>query len=858
MWIRDAARDEKLPEIGKLNDPRYFPYRWGQAFWSYVGGRWGDEAVGRLLKRAGGSGDLASAFVRTLGIPDSTLSADWHDAIRAAYDPVAATTKGPETYGEAVFSRDEKEKTGGHYNLAPALSPDGKQMVFISERDQFSIELFLADVASKSITRKIVKTAVDPHFESLQFINSSGAWSADGQRFVLAGVRKGKPVLSIIKVENGDIDREIALPDLGEAFNPTWSPDGRYVAFSAIAGGLMDLYIYDLNENLLKRMTNDAYAEIEPSWSPDGKTIAFVTDRFSTDLPRLRHGNYRLAALDPASGAVRPLPSFSDGKNINPQWSSDGKDLYFLSDHTGITNIYRVDLAAGTIFQITNLYTGVSGITDLSPALSSAARANHVAFSVYKKGSYGIYSIENPTVLAGEAPRGDFPQGNPGILPPPNRDREGVIAMLQDPATGLPPTTNFGGDKYRAGLSLDYIGQPSLAVGVDSWGAFVGGGASAFWSDMLGNHNLATVLQMNGTLKDITVGVGYTNLARRLNWGVVAQQVPLLSGGIAQAVGTVDGQDAYFEQLIRYRQTSREVGFVTSYAISRVRRVEGSVGFSNITFDTDIRTKAWELFGNFIGNQLMDSTITASTCGAGESFRLNFCSPADMNLGTASLATVYDNSLFGATSPILGARYRLEADPTVGSLNMLDLLGDYRKYFMPVRPFTFATRLVYRGRHGPDADTDRLYPLYLGYQTIIRGYGQNSWDIAAECGIDVTRVGTGTVSCPSFDRLLGSKMLFGNAELRFPLLGVLGIGSGYYGGFPIEMAFFGDAGVAWTNQDNAHKAWFLGGVRKPIYSAGVALRINLLGFAILEIDAAHPFNRAGSGLVWQFGLSPGF
>ena len=121
-----------------------------------------------------------------------------------------------------------------------------------------------------------------------------------------------------------------------------------------------------------------------------------------------------------------------------------------------------------------------------------------------------------------------------------------------------------------------------------------------------------------------------------------------------------------------------------------------------------------------------------------------------------------------------------------------------------------------------------------------------------------TRVGTNTVSCPSFDRLLGSKMLFGNAELRFPLLGVLGIGSGYYGGFPIEMAFFGDAGIAWTNQDNAHKAWFLGGVRKPVYSAGVALRINLLGFAILEIDAAHPFNRTGSGIVWQFGLSPGF
>ncbi len=860
MWLRDAASGkDSLPTLRQLDNPKYFPYRWGQAFWSYVGGRWGDEAVGRLLKRAGGTGDLASAFVRTLGIPDSTLSADWHEAIKSAYQPVVASTKSPETYGTAVFVRDEERKSGAHYNLAPALSPDGKQLVFISERDQFSIELFLADVATKAVTRRITKTSVDPHFESLQFINSSGAWAADGKRFVLAGVRQGKPVLSLINVANGNIEREIALNELGEVFNPTWSPDGRYIAFSAIVGGLMDLYIYDLNDSLLKRMTHDAYAEIEPAWSPDGSTLAFVTDRFTTDLPRLRTGDYRLAALDPVTGAVRPLPSFTEGKNINPQWASDGKSLYFLSDRTGITNIYRADVSSGTIYQVTDLYTGVSGITDLSPALSSATQANHVAFSVYRKGSYSIYSIETPSVLEGTTPRPEFPQGSPGILPPSNRDREGVVAMLDDAVTGLPAPSGFGEDSYHAGLTLDYIGQPHLAAGVDSWGAFVGGGASAFWSDLLGNHSLATILEVNGTLKDIAVGVGYTNLSRRLNWGVVVQQSPLLSGGIAQGLSLVNGQPAYIEQLIRYRQTSREVGFITSYAVSRQRRIEGTVGFTNIAFSTDIRTKAWEYFsGGFIGNQILDSSSTVPPCVAGQPFQLSLCSPTGMNLGTATVATVYDNSLFGATSPILGSRYRLEASPIVGTLNMVDLLADYRHYFMPVRPFTLAGRLVYRGRHGPDADTDRLYPLYLGYQTIIRGYDQNSFDIAAECGVDVTQIGASSVACPAFDHLLGSKMLFGNAELRFPLLGALHIGHGYYGGLPIEMAFFGDGGIAWSDRSQSTKAFFLGGDRKPVYSAGVALRLNLLGYAILEIDATRPFSRPGTGIVWQFGFSPGY
>src|SRR5207249_718566 len=145
-----------------------------------------------------------------------------------------------------IFVRADKDKAGAHYNIAPALSPDGKELVFISERDQFSIDMFLADVATKEVTRHIVRTAVDPHFESLEFINSAGAWAADGKRFVFGGVRHGKPVLSIIDVKSGGVTREVPLNDLGEIFNPTWSPDGRYVAFSALVGGLMDLYVYDL------------------------------------------------------------------------------------------------------------------------------------------------------------------------------------------------------------------------------------------------------------------------------------------------------------------------------------------------------------------------------------------------------------------------------------------------------------------------------------------------------------------------------------------------------------------------------------------------------------------------------------
>jgi len=99
-------------------------------------------------------------------------------------------------------------------------------------------------------------------------------------------------------------------------------------------------------------------------------------------------------------------------------------------------------------------------------------------------------------------------------------------------------------------------------------------------------------------------------------------------------------------------------------------------------------------------------------------------------------------------------------------------------------------------------------------------------------------------------------MVVANAELRFPLFGALGVGSGYYGIFPLEFAVFGDGGLAWDSQNRPS---VLGsGTRDPVFSAGAGLRINLLGFAVAELDLVRPFQRPEKGWVWQLQLQPGF
>jgi hypothetical protein len=98
-------------------------------------------------------------------------------------------------------------------------------------------------------------------------------------------------------------------------------------------------------------------------------------------------------------------------------------------------------------------------------------------------------------------------------------------------------------------------------------------------------------------------------------------------------------------------------------------------------------------------------------------------------------------------------------------------------------------------------------------------------------------------------------MLVANLELRFPLLRPFGVGGRMYGPLPTEVALFADGGGAWNRTE---RPTFFGGERPAVSAAGVSLRVNLLGFAVAQIDLARPFQRPTRRWVWAFSLTPGF
>jgi hypothetical protein len=109
MWMRDAVKTQKkLPNLRDLEGNRFFPYRYGQALLAYIAGRWGDDAISKLLKEFGGPGKTASldgAIRKVLQIGPDTLANDWHRALHEAYDPLIRTTEAPEKYGRLLISK---------------------------------------------------------------------------------------------------------------------------------------------------------------------------------------------------------------------------------------------------------------------------------------------------------------------------------------------------------------------------------------------------------------------------------------------------------------------------------------------------------------------------------------------------------------------------------------------------------------------------------------------------------------------------------------------------------------------------------------------------------------------------------
>ncbi len=881
MWLRDAALEGHLPTIEQLTyDPRIFPYRFGHALWAYIGEKWGDEVIGEILQ-ASTAGGVENAFKRGLGLSLDDLSNEWRDAVQTTYLPQLSEHYRARRVAQPVLTQ---KRSDGTLHLAPALTPDGRDIAYFSEKNSFFVDLYLADAETGRVKRRLVKSTLSNNYESLRFINSAGSFSPDARYFAIAAKHKDKDDLVILDVKKGGEFRRIPIP-LNGLTTPAWSPDGRQLVFTGYDGGLSDLFVVNADGSDLHRLTNDKNADLQPAWSPDGKTIAFATDRGpETDFSQLRFGNMRIALYHLDNGAIEILPHTEHGKNINPVWAPDGRSIAFVSDRSGISDVYLYDFGDHNLYQLTDVFTGVTGITPLSPALSWARQADRLAFAYYEDGDYNVYGVDNPrslrrqpyqdsptppvtsllavarrdTARASATPAGAAmpteqsrsatsvyrsPTGFRASSATPQRtdSTTGTTAVsvrtLLDSATALPDTSEFTFKAYHTRFTPDYVARPTIGYQRDNFGRGFFGGTAISLSDLLGNHTLVFAGAVNGRLSEAQVLTAYINQTHRLNWAAGFTQEPYYFYEPTTLQSDTGGLSVLTVGIRRF--VIRD-GFVEAYyPFSRFTRVE--LGMHAVNISDAVLQQQYLLDPNGFVLGVSDLQTVSNPS-------ISYASP--------SLSLVHDNALFGYVGPFAGSRFRFQVTPSLGDWQFVGGLADWRRYFF-ARPFTLAMRGLFFGRYGRDGGQ---FPIFLGSTELIRGYTAGSL-INNECA-NATSTTNGRTGCSELDQLIGSRIAVANVELRFPLTRSLVLGFLPVGLPPIEGALFYDMGLAWEpgsiikwQRDQIDDPEI---VRTPLRSWGGSIRVNVLGFVVLRFDYTKPLDRLRNKAYWTVSLGPTF
>jgi TolB protein len=236
----------------------------------------------------------------------------------------------PDGTGETALTGPPRE------SFDPAWSPDGKQIVFESDRDTFGrSQLYLMDADGKNQRLLLGQiTAANERFPK---------WSPNGSKIAFEFSTGKRSELSLVNPDGTGLKPLDLGP--GENSDPAWSPDGKRLAFTSDRGGKKHIWVVDVTGKGLRRLTNASAPDRTPAWSPDGQLIVFERDFSPTKA--------KLFLMNADGTAQRRLTNIAE-EEFHPAWSPDGTRIVFSESHGGASQIAIVNLDGGGFKALTS------------------------------------------------------------------------------------------------------------------------------------------------------------------------------------------------------------------------------------------------------------------------------------------------------------------------------------------------------------------------------------------------------------------------------------------------------------------------------------------------------------------------
>ncbi|MBZ0122631.1 MAG: hypothetical protein K8F31_01940, partial [Roseovarius sp.] len=315
-------------------------YIYGGKFWAYLADTYGQDTVVEFSKRYSNSMwlfSLNNKARKTFGGKNFfKLHDEWKASLKEKYDKQRQEV---EAKGLSSLS-DVRHYKGSLSN--PTLSPDGQTIIYSQ-----------TDVHNKPEIRRIRVDGSGDELISKGRIGAQYSFSPDGKKVVYSSMGTYKHYYKYFELFELDLETKKSrqLTTGQRAFHPDYSPDGKTLVFVQNKVDTTRLGLYDFETKKIKLLgASEPWVQFSnPRFSPDGKTIA---------VSAWKKGNRDIYLYDLDGNVVKQVTQ-DTAIDLNPIFAKDGADLFFTSDRTGITNVWRYNLASGQSEQVTNVLTGV-------------------------------------------------------------------------------------------------------------------------------------------------------------------------------------------------------------------------------------------------------------------------------------------------------------------------------------------------------------------------------------------------------------------------------------------------------------------------------------------------------------------
>jgi hypothetical protein len=219
----------------------------------------------------------------------------------------------------------------GFDDTFPSLSPDGRQIAFVSNRDG-NREVYVMQ-RDGSNPQNLTRNAAE---------DWTPTWSPDGRHIAFASFRDDNWEIYVMEADGNNQTR--LTHHTAADYAPSWSPDGKHIAFVSNRDGNINVYVMDADGSQVRRFSDSPATDQSPSWSPDGQEIVWES---------YRHGYMDVYAAKLDGSDLRSISRDVYANDHGPTWSPWGTHIAFYSNRDGGWNIYTINLETGQRTNIT-------------------------------------------------------------------------------------------------------------------------------------------------------------------------------------------------------------------------------------------------------------------------------------------------------------------------------------------------------------------------------------------------------------------------------------------------------------------------------------------------------------------------